>query len=57
MEKNTDKPEEKTATTKKQEQEPQTEKKTKKKKKVSKTLEAARRLKGRLIVNDPQFLL
>ena len=28
-----------------------------KKKKVSKTLEAARRLKGSLIVNDPAFLL
>lgn len=28
-----------------------------KKKKVSKTLEAARRLKGSLIVNDPKFLL
>lgn len=27
------------------------------KKKVSKTLEAARRLKGSLIVNDPKFLL
>ncbi len=27
------------------------------KKKVSKTLEAARRLKGSLIVNDPTFLL
>ncbi len=26
-------------------------------KKVSKTLEAARRLKGNLIVNDPAFLL
>lgn len=29
----------------------------KKTKKVSKTLEAARRLKGSLIVNDPKFLL
>lgn len=28
-----------------------------KKKKVSRTLEAARRLKGSLIVNDPKFLL
>lgn len=28
-----------------------------KKKKVSKTLEAARKLKGSLIVNDPKFLL
>lgn len=27
------------------------------KRKVSKTLEAARRLKGSLIVNDPKFLL
>lgn len=29
----------------------------KSKKKVSRTLEAARRLKGSLIVNDPKFLL
>ena len=28
-----------------------------KKKRVSRTLEAARRLKGSLIVNDPKFLL
>jgi hypothetical protein len=28
-----------------------------KKKKVSRTLEAARKLKGSLIVNDPTFLL
>ena len=28
-----------------------------KKRKVSRTLEAARRLKGSLIVNDPNFLL
>ena len=35
-----------------------TEKKTKSKKtKVSKTWEAAQRLKGSLIVNDPKFLL
>lgn len=31
--------------------------KTEEPKKVSKTLEAARRLKGHLIVNDPAFLL
>lgn len=33
------------------------EKTPKTKKKVSKTLEAARKLKGSLIVNDPKFLL
>lgn len=32
-------------------------KEPKTKKKVSKTLEAARKLKGSLIVNDPKFLL
>lgn len=53
MEKNIEKREEKAPDTQTQEQEPKTEKK----KKVSKTLEAARRLKGRLIVNDPKFLL
>lgn len=35
----------------------ETEAKEQKSKKVSKTLEAARRLKGSLIVNDPKFLL
>ena len=34
-----------------------TEKKTVKKKKVSKTLEAARRLRGSIIVNDPALFL
>lgn len=33
------------------------EQKSKKKKKVSKTWEAAQKLKGSLIVNDPKFLL
>lgn len=55
MERNIEKPEKKAPDTQIQGQEPKTEKKTKKK--VSKTLEAARRLKGRLIVNDPKFLL
>lgn len=55
MEKNIEKPEEKVPDIQIQEQEPRMEKKMKKK--VSKTLEAARRLKGRLIVNDPKFLL
>lgn len=55
MEKNIEKPEEKASDIQIQEQEPKTEKKMKKR--VSKTLEAARRLKGRLIVNDPKFLL
>lgn len=51
MKKNMNKPEGKIDSAKVQEQDP------KAKRKVSKTLEAARRLKGRLIVNDPQFLL
>lgn len=34
-----------------------TKAKAKSKKRVSKTLEAARKLKGSLIVNDPKFLL
>lgn len=46
----------KTIETKKTEPEKATEKKPKKKK-VSKTWEAAVRLKGSLIVNDPKFLL